>query len=164
MRLKPKTKKKASLSEKLPASDPIQIDSNTFSSYDEIPDGVITPEPVAEDPEELARENNILWGHYSEIAYLLEMNWHKIGWELQRLRTPTADRATDAIQKAFEPLRGEYRHDLVHSLLRPTSVPATRTELQKTCESLACARQKLIGAQSPYDSQLQLCQEADRAV
>lgn len=164
MRLKPKTKKRAPKSEQTPASDPIQIDGSTVSSNDEIPDGVVTPEPVIEDPEELARENNVLWGHCSEIAYLLEMNWHKIGWELQLLRTPTADRTPDAIQRAFEPLRGEYRHDLIHSLLRPTSVSATRTELQTTCELLVCARQKLIDAQSPYDSQLERCQESDRAV
>ena len=164
MRLKPKTKKKAPESEKTPASDPIQIDDSTVSSNDEIPDEVVTPEPVAEDPEELARENNVLWGHCSEIAYLLEMNWHKIGWELERLRTPTADRAQDAVYTAFEPLRGEYRHDLIHSLLRPTSLSATRAELQRTSESQECARQKLIGAQSSHDSQLERCQESDRAV
>ena len=152
------------MSEKTPVSDPIQNNSNTFSSYDEIPDGVITPEPVAEDPEELKRKNNILWGHFDNIAYMLEMSWHKIGWELQRLRTPSADRTPDAIQKAFEPLRGEFRHDLIHSLLRPTPVPATHTELQETCESKVRARQQLIDAQSPYDLQLERCQESDRAV
>jgi len=164
VRLKPKTKKKAPKSEDPPASAPIGIDSDAVPSCDEIPDGVTTPEPVAEDPEELARENNILWGHYDNIAYMLEMNWHKIGRELQRLRTPTTDRTPDTIQKAFEPLRGQFGHDLIPSLLRPTSVPATHPELQETYKSMVDAQRQLINAQGPYNSQLEKWQEADRAV
>lgn len=139
MRRKPKTRKTVPQSKKTPVSDPIQIDDDDFSFSGEVPDGAVTPEPVAEDPEELARENNILWGHCDNIAYMLEMNWHRIGWELERLRTPTNDRTPDAIQKAFEPLGGEFGHDLIHSLLRPTSVSATHAELQNTCDSLVGA-------------------------
>jgi len=41
---------------------------------------------------------------------------------------------------------------------------ATHPELQKTYKSLVYARRKLISAQKPYDSQLEKCQEADKAV
>lgn len=164
MRLRPRTRKKASKGEKTSASNTIRIGSDAIPSHDEIPDEVQIPEPVAEESEKLARENTILWGHYDNIAYLLEMNWHKIGWKLECLRTPTPDRTPDAIKEALEPLCDQTGHDLIPSLLRPTSVAATHPELQKTYKSLVYARRKLISAQKPYDSQLEKCQEADGAV
>jgi hypothetical protein len=162
--LRPRTRKKASKDEKTSASNTIRVDGCALPSHAEASDEVEIPEPVAEESEKLAIGNNILWGHYDNIAYMLEMNWHKIGWELQCLRNPNADRTPDAIKVAFEPLRDQSGHELIPSLLRPTSVPATHSELQRTYKSLVHARRQLSSAQDTYDSELQKCQETDSAV
>jgi hypothetical protein len=164
VKLRPKARKRAFKDEKTPASDTIRIDNDGFPSHADNADKVKIPEPVAEESEKLVIGNNILWGHYDNIAYMLEMNWHKIGWKLGCLRTPTPDRTPDVIKEALEPLCDQTGHDLIPALLRPTSAAATHPELKKTYKSLVYARRKLISAQRPYDSQLEKCQVADRAV
>src|SRR5262245_50605185 len=43
--------------------------------------------------------DNILEGRRNDIATMFEMNWHKIGWSLQRLRKPRQTKEPEDIRR-----------------------------------------------------------------
>jgi len=95
---------------------------------------------------------------------MLEVHWPYIGWDLQCLRTPVPNRPPEVIRKVFERLRDLPGRDLIASLLRPTSVPATSLEVRNAYRALADARKQLGDTQSAYNAQAASCEEAGRAV
>ncbi|MBZ5550541.1 MAG: hypothetical protein LAO22_21720, partial [Acidobacteriia bacterium] len=139
------------------ASDPTAEETET-------PDEIQFDEPVSEESDTPKIANNILWGHCDNIAYMLELNWHRIGWKIECLRNPSMTRTPETVREAFEPLHDQSGRDLIPYLLRPTCVPATHNELRETHKSLVSLRRKMRDAQDAYDSQSARCQEADRAV
>jgi hypothetical protein len=108
---------------------------------------------------------NILWGRRDDIAYLLEEEWGRIGWQLQCLRNSgKKPRSPDDVREALMPLEGKHYHERIAILLRETSVPATSDEVRSTYVTLGKARKNLDSIRAAHQEQVTSFKDVWRAL
>lgn len=108
-------------------------------------------------------ENNILWGTWAKIIYLLEENWHRVGWKLQCLRGRSNSHSDD-VRVALEPLRGQHYWEQISVLLQPSVTLAKGAEVRHTAKRLTDLRVKLQAAELAFNTSCDELREARRVV
>jgi hypothetical protein len=106
---------------------------------------------------------NLLWGRCADIAYAFEVDWPKIGWQLQCLRN-RADASPDEVRNALQPLRDQNGRERLSLLLRPTSIPATSNDVRRALGAVVEARKKSPRLEELYSAKLERFAQARRAV
>ncbi|MGI9104518.1 MAG: hypothetical protein ACR2IF_18905 [Terriglobales bacterium] len=128
--------------------------ADALSTEDAYADWAVGPAETAGQKRRRGRptiEDNLLWGSCGNIGYMLEVNWHRVGWNLYRLRG-RANAQPEEVRVALEPLRGEHYWQEISALLRPSCTPATGTEARRTNKKLDVLREELQKSETAFNS------------